>query len=231
MNKIIQRFIFIIFTAIAGGLFAVSANAQMMSGFLGSSADWSKIVEHTLLEEQEGGEIWKKFQAKELVCENFDDERYGVLGEYFMGVMTGDSHPAMNATMIQMHGKDGEEQIHITMGKRLSGCDTSASVAGVSDNWMSVVQGGWSSSLGINNQLNNSMMNFGYAPFGGFGWFFMILWWVLIIAGIVVFVRWIAGQSNGTLGSKKSALDILKERYVKGEIDKKEFEEKKKDIE
>lgn len=217
--------------AIAGWLFTLSANAQMMSIFFSSPTDWSKIVEHTLLEEQEGKEIWKKLQAKELVCENLDDKRYGVLGEYFMGGMTGDSHSAMNTTMIQMHGKDSEEQIHITMGKRFSGCDTSANVVDVSDSWMSVMQRGWSSSLGINNQLNNSMMNFGYTPFGGFGWFFMILSWVLIIAGIVVLLRWVARQSSGTLSSKKSAMDILKERYAKGEIDKKEFEEKKKDIE
>ena len=71
-------------------------------------------------------------------------------------------------------------------------------------------------------------MNFGYG-FGIFGWFFMIFWWVLIIAVIVYFVKWLIRQSGGG-GSGKSALDILKERYARGEINKQEFEEKKKEL-
>lgn len=58
------------------------------------------------------------------------------------------------------------------------------------------------------------------------GW--MFLWWILIIfltAGTaILFVR--KGNSN----REKNAIDILKERYARGEINKQEFEEKKRDI-
>ena len=226
-----KKFIFTILAASVIGSFAASANAQMMGGFFNSGADWEKVVEHTLREEKEGKELWNKLQAKEIVCADLNDEQYGVLGEYFMGQMAGDSHAAMNAMMIQAHGEDGEEQIHIVMGKRLSGCDTSAEFPVGSGGWipmMNMVWGGWSSPLG-NNSTNN-MMNFGFGPFGGFGWIFMILWWVLIIAGIIALIKWLTSQSRGNGAREKSALEILKERYAKGEVDKKEFEEKKKDL-
>ena len=210
MNKLL----FTALVVVVLGSFAPSANAQMMGGFSNSSADWDAVVEHTLREEQEGKEVWDKLQAKELACENLSDEQFAVLGEYFMGQMTGDSHSAMNAMMIQAHGEDGEEQIHIVMGKRLSGCDTSAAFPAGSDGWMPMI----------------NMMNFGFGPFSGFSWIFMILWWVLIIAGIVALIKWLTSQSRRMDEHEKSALDVLKERYAKGEIDKKEFEDKKTDL-
>jgi len=227
-----RKLIFTIFAASVIGLFATSADAQMMGGFSNSSADWDAVIEHTNREEQEGKELWDKLQTKEVACADLNDEQYGVLGEYFMGQMAGESHAAMNAMMIQAHGEDGEEQIHIVMGKRLSGCDTSAAFPAIIGGWMPMMNmmwGGWSSHFGSNNSTNN-MMNFGFTPFGGFGWIFMILRWVLIIAGIVALIKWFTSQSRGTHNHEKSALEVLKERYAKGEIDKKEFEEKKKDL-
>lgn len=100
---------------------------------------------------------------------------------------------------------------------------------------MNMMWGGWSSPFGSANSANN-MMNFGFGALGGFGFIFMIFWWVLIIAGIVALVRWLMNQSSNTRDHKSSSsangsvLEILKERYARGDIDKREFEEKKKDL-
>ena len=67
----------------------------------------------------------------------------------------------------------------------------------------------------------------------GFGGIFMILWWVLIIVGIVMLVKWLLGSSPGSCGHGRTggkALDILKERYARGEIDEQEYQKKRRDL-
>jgi len=66
----------------------------------------------------------------------------------------------------------------------------------------------------------------------GIGWgTSMLLFWVLLIAAIVMLSKFI-WSSSIFLGRQfeKSALDILKERYARGEIESEEFAQKKRDL-
>ncbi|MBM2831074.1 MAG: electron transporter RnfE [Dehalococcoidia bacterium] len=60
----------------------------------------------------------------------------------------------------------------------------------------------------------------------------MVVFWVLIVLGIVALVRGANWTGTCDSGSSKPdpALEILKKRYARGEISKEEFEEKRKEL-
>ena len=67
--------------------------------------------------------------------------------------------------------------------------------------------------------------------FGLFGWLMVLLFWILIIVGVVVVVRWIMDQGKPNwLRTEETALDILKKRYASGEIDKEQFETMRQEL-
>jgi putative membrane protein len=78
-----------------------------------------------------------------------------------------------------------------------------------------------------------NMMGYGYGM-SWMGGIFMIIFWVAVIVAIVFLIRWLLVASrtgaHGPVHGGESALDILKKRYARGEIDKQEFEEKKREL-
>ncbi len=69
--------------------------------------------------------------------------------------------------------------------------------------------------------------NYGMMSYFGGGLMMAIFWGALILL-IIWLIRELMNGNRSTSSSK--SLDILKERYAKGEITKQEFEDKKKDL-
>ena len=67
---------------------------------------------------------------------------------------------------------------------------------------------------------------------GTFGWLIALMFWILIIVGIVLAIQWFFGQKDQQESrAEQTALDILKKRYATGEIDREQFEAMKRDLE
>lgn len=162
---------------------------------------------------EEGRELVKS----EVSCDKLNDEQFEAIGEYLMEQMhPGESHEAMHKMMGMEEGTEYHDQFHVNMAKTMY-CGEGRMMEGMMGGGM----------MGGMDMTNNMMGNFG--GWGWFGWIFMILIWVAIIVGIIVLIKWLLSQGQDR-GKSKSASDILKERYAKGEINRKEFKEKKQDL-
>ena len=63
----------------------------------------------------------------------------------------------------------------------------------------------------------------------GFGWIWMVIFWGLIIAGIVYLVKAITDRSKKS-ETNETPLDILKKRFARGDISEEDFERMKDDL-
>lgn len=75
----------------------------------------------------------------------------------------------------------------------------------------------------------------GFGGYGGYGmgfvgWLFMLLFWGLIIVGLVLLVRWLWNHGRPAAGGSDAPIEILKRRYARGEITKEEFDRMKQDL-
>jgi putative membrane protein len=76
---------------------------------------------------------------------------------------------------------------------------------------------------------------YGHGPESIWGWVMMLVWVLVIVLVVLVVVRTLKGQHSHGMhhmhsGHGVDAIDIVKERYAKGEINKEQFEQLKKDL-
>ena len=74
-------------------------------------------------------------------------------------------------------------------------------------------------------RFDHMMWGGGYGMIGGL---MMVVFWGLIIALIVLAVKWLTNDRGGGSRGKADAMDTLRERFASGEIDEEEFERRKK---
>lgn len=205
-----------------------------------NAGDTSKSVTTILQEIRQAQHIQP---TDPISCDKTTDQQFEELGNTAMEVMIGDNK--QHELMDQMMGGDGSRSLsamHTMMGQRYLGCGGYGlgmmgmmgglpfySFTGINGNVPSTGTNQWKGGGNMMDFIGSGMMG----GFGGFGigWILMVLFWVLFIMGIIFFIRSVItpGQSSSS-PSTRNALDILKERYARGEIDKKEFESMKKDL-
>lgn len=172
------------------GIFAIAfiANAQMMGG---TAVVSDSDMADTLKEEAEGKDVWDKLQDKQLSCKDLKDEDWEVLGDFFMGNMGGYNHTSMNQLMAQRLGEEGEEQMHIAMGKRLSGCDVNAVLPSGSSYFTPMMGMGstmMSGDTDRDSRKSNGKGMMGYGNMmqgGGFVGVLGFLTWILLVVFLI----------------------------------------------
>lgn len=94
--------------------------------------------------------------------------------------------------------------------------------------------------IGLVPLLGGGMMGWGMmgpGMMGGWGaanpWWgiTMLVVWIALIAGIVLLAVWGFRQIGPVGGVARQPLDILKERYARGEISREQFEQMRRDLE
>lgn len=72
--------------------------------------------------------------------------------------------------------------------------------------------------------------SWGFWPWNWGGLIMMIFWVVILVVLFVFFFRWLGGERHERVERTDRALEILKERFARGEITEEEYERMKRKI-
>ena len=164
--------------------------------------------------------------ASKVACDKLSNEQLELIGDYYMEQMhPGEAHEMMDK-MMGGEGSENLRQMHIMMSKRLycneetGGMMNSGSMMGM----MNLMGSG-----GMMNMMDGNIMGGGMMGTNAW-WFFGIIWllfWIAVLTAIIMLIIWLYKK---LISENSSSLDVLKKRYAKGELTKKEYESMKKEI-
>jgi uncharacterized membrane protein len=173
-------------------------------------------------------------EAKQLVdsnvsCDKLSDEQLEMIGEYYMEQM----HPGERHEVVdRMMGGEGSESLkraHIQMALVLycGETDTPVTYGGMMGMMPFMYRSGFGG--GTIGYPYGGMMGYDMMGYGAWSWINLLLW-ILVFIALILVIIWLYRNVTGA-GRSVSAAEIVKQRYAKGEISKKQYEEMKKDLE
>ena len=173
-----------------------------------------------LAQENHDGEIeeGKKLVESKMSCDKLSNEQLEAIGDYYMEQMhPGEAHEIMDN---MMGGEDSEslKQVHINMARRIY-CNENIYIG-----YGMMGSGGMMNMMG-RGMMGNYPASYDYSNYG-----YWNIFWILLLAAVIFLVVWIIHRFGIKKTASETPLNILRKRFAKGEITKKEFEDMKKDL-
>ena len=179
--------------------------------------------------EQQGAQLLRSLQSGEQSCEQLSSEQFEAVGEYVMGQMVGSTarHEAMDQQIRATTGASGEAQAHRFMGERFAGCATNAAPAAFGS--MMGMMGGYSGASGYSPGM---MGGYGSRAGGDDDWgatTMLVILLVVLAAALAALAAWRPWRRSPP--GPKTPLDVLSDRYARGDIDAADYEQRRHALE
>ena len=160
----------------------------------------------------------KKLVESRTSCDKLSDEQLEAIGDYYMEQMhPGEAHEIMD-NMMGGEGSESLKQVHINMAKRLY-CNDNVYIGY-----------GMMGSGGMMNMMGRGMMGSYPASYDYSNYGYWNIFWILLFAAVIFLMVWTIHRFVIKKTASETPLNILQKRYAKGEINKKQFEEMKKEL-
>jgi len=160
----------------------------------------------------------KKLVESKISCDKLSNEQLEAIGDYYMEQMhPGEAHEIMD-NMMGGEGSESLKQVHINMAKRLY-CNENV-----------YIDYGMMGSGGMMNMMGRGMMGSYPASYDYSNYSYWNIFRILLFAGVIFLIVWIIHRFGIKNTASETPLNILRKRFAKGEITKKEFEGMKKEL-
>ncbi len=157
----------------------------------------------------------KKLVESKISCDKLSNEQLESIGDYYMEQMhPGEAHEIMD-NMMGGEGSESLKQVHINMAKRLY-CNENVYIG-----YGMMGSGGM-----MGGMMGSYPASYAYSNYG-----YWNIFWILLFAAVIFLIVWIVYRFGIKKTASETPLNILRKRFAKGEITKKEFEDLKTELE